>query len=90
MEVRAEYLNDLRQDLGPGDADPIDEMLKRMLRSEKRPVQIINPGLQRAGTCIFEQYLWNRKEDGMVDIARCLSLNRVAGSRIYWDNMQNV
>mgnify|MGYP004085103583 CR=1 FL=1 len=70
MEVRAEYLNDLRQDLGPGDADPIDEMLKRMLRSEKRPVQIINPGLQQAGTCIFEQYLWNRKEDGMVDIAR--------------------
>ena len=70
MEVRAEYLNDLRQDLGPGDANPIDEMLKRMLRSEKRPVQIINPRLQQAGTCIFEQYLWNRKEDGMVDIAR--------------------
>ena len=74
MEVRAEYLNDLRQDaqdLVSGNGAPIVEMLKSMLRAQKRPVQIINVRPQQAGTCIFEQCLWHLQENGFVDIARC-------------------
>lgn len=78
LEVCAEYLDELRENLQPSPArghvdlapQTIDDRLRDVIRCDRRVVQVVDVDehLAPAGSCVFSRFRW-RMEHGLIQMA---------------------